>query len=70
MTRVFEPVVSVGSILHSDGYPSYLAVADNLNLAHHVVNHSRGFVSVDGTHTNNIEGFGAHLKSSIRKEMV
>jgi hypothetical protein len=68
LSRVLESEVCVGSKLYSDGYPSYPAVAHNLNLIHNVVNHSRGFVAPDGTHTNNIEGFWAHLKNSMRKE--
>lgn len=68
ITRYFEGIIRVGSILHSDGYPSYPSVANNLSIEHHVVNHSRGFISPDGTHTNNIEGFWAHMKSTMRKE--
>lgn len=68
LTRTFEGVISIGSLLHTDGYPTYPSVAENLCISHRVVNHSRSFVAEDGTHTNNIEGFWAHLKSSMRKE--
>lgn len=57
-----------GSTLHSDGHPSYPAVSRNLEVVHRVVNHSLGFVSPDGTHTNNIEGFWSHFKATMRKE--
>ncbi|KAG0437747.1 hypothetical protein DMUE_3510 [Dictyocoela muelleri] len=60
--------IGVCSKLNTDGYPSYPGVADNLCLEHEVVNHSEGFISLNGTHTNNIEGFWSHLKSSMRKE--
>jgi hypothetical protein len=68
MTGAFDGVICVGSILYSDGHPSYPGVTRNLGLTHQVVNHSVGFVAEDGTHTNNIEGFWAHLKSCMRKE--
>lgn len=61
-------VVSSGSILHTDGYPSYPAVAHGLNLQHHIVNHKHGFRAYDGTHTNDIEGFWAFMKGKMRKE--
>lgn len=68
LTRLFESVICVESKLYSDGYPSYPGVARNLGIDHNVCNHTHGFVAEDGTHTNNIEGFWSHLKSSMRKE--
>ncbi|KAG0438105.1 hypothetical protein DMUE_3302 [Dictyocoela muelleri] len=68
ITQALEGIVHVGSILCSDGYPSYPAVAENLCLEHRVVNHSRDFVNEEGEHTNDIESFWSHLKSSMRKE--
>lgn len=68
LTNALAGNVQPGSILHTDGYASYPRVAANLNLAHRIVNHNAGFVTIDGIHTNNIEGFWAHLKSSMRKE--
>lgn len=68
LSRALEGVILVGSILRSDGHPSYPEVAKNLSVVHHVVNHSLGFVAPDGSHTNNIEGFWAHLKSEMRRE--
>lgn len=56
------------SIFCKDGYPSTPGLAGNLYLDHHVVNHSMGFRSPDGKHTNNIESFWSHLKSSMRRE--
>ena len=38
-----------------------------MNLTHKQVNHSKGFISPDGTHTNTIEGFGAHLRDYWRE---
>lgn len=65
---VLEGHILVCSNLHSDGHPSYPAVARALNVNHLTVNHSRGFRAEDGTHTNGIEGFWAHMKNSMRKE--
>jgi hypothetical protein len=68
LTRALEGRIAVGSILYSDGHPSYPAVARNLGLTHKVVNHSIGFVAPDGTHTNNIENVWSRMKSEMTKE--
>ncbi|KAG0422169.1 hypothetical protein DMUE_6231, partial [Dictyocoela muelleri] len=65
---VLENFIQLGSILFSDGYPSYPAVASALNLNHRVVNHTEGFVNELGEHTNNIESFWSDLKATMRKE--
>lgn len=57
-----------GSRLYTDGHASYPQTARNLGLIHRTVNHSLGFRAPDGTHTNNIEGFWSHMKSTMRKE--
>jgi len=67
LTHLLENEMAVGSILTTDGYPSYPEVANRLSFRHSVVNHVDGFVSVDGTHTNNIEAFWSGLKSELRK---
>ena len=67
LTKVLESVIGVCSNFCTDGYPSYPEVARNLHVVHHVVNHSLGFKSEDGTHKNNIEGFCAILKYKMRK---
>ncbi|KAG0422598.1 hypothetical protein DMUE_6197, partial [Dictyocoela muelleri] len=68
LTRALEDKIMVCSQLHSDGHPSYPGVCMNLNLSHKVVIHIEGFKGIDGPHTNNIEGFWSHLKSTMRKE--
>ncbi|EPR78319.1 hypothetical protein SLOPH_2703 [Spraguea lophii 42_110] len=68
LARVLDGIIRVGSVLCGDGYPSYPAVAVNLNLSHIIVNHSHGFVNEDGDNTNTIESFWSHLKSSMRKK--
>ncbi|KAG0442268.1 hypothetical protein DMUE_0397 [Dictyocoela muelleri] len=42
ITRVLEGKISVCSKFHTDGYPSYPGVAENLCLRHKVVDHSKG----------------------------
>ena len=39
-----------------------------MGLIHRVFNRPNGFISEDGTHTNNIECFWSHLKGIMRKE--
>ncbi|KAG0441833.1 hypothetical protein DMUE_0763 [Dictyocoela muelleri] len=68
LTKAMEGLIGVGSTLHTDGHPSYPRVSANLSVHHKVVIHSEGFKAPDGTHTNNIEGFWAGLKSFIRKD--
>ncbi|KAF9761849.1 hypothetical protein NGRA_2377, partial [Nosema granulosis] len=68
ITRALEGKTCVGSILASDGWASYPAVADNLSLAHIVVNHSVGFINEDGTHINNIEALWSCMKSEMGKQ--
>lgn len=68
LTDTLRNVICADSVLHTDGYPSYPSVAVNLELSHTVVNHSNGFITMNGAHTNSIEGFWAHLKNTMRKE--
>ncbi|KAI5152874.1 hypothetical protein ENBRE01_3082 [Enteropsectra breve] len=68
ITNVLHEKIIPCSNFLTDGYPSYPQVAANLHLEHHVVNHSEGFITADGVHTNGIEGFWAHLKSQMRKQ--
>ncbi|KKO73759.1 hypothetical protein AAJ76_2480001203 [Vairimorpha ceranae] len=42
----------------------------NFKLWDHIINHTEGFRSEDGSHTNNIEGFWGHMKGTIRKKMA
>jgi len=64
MSRLILPA----SIVNTDSHQSYPAATRNLGLDHNVVNHAEKFCASDGTHTNNIERFWVHMKSSMRKE--
>lgn len=52
LTRVLDGAIKVLNKYHRDGYPLYPGVAENLWLKHKVVDHSKGFKSLDRTHTN------------------
>lgn len=66
ITSFLQRNVKENSIIKSDGYPSYPRSILAVNCLHQVVNHSHGFVSGDGTHTNIIENMWAHLKTDLR----
>lgn len=55
-----------GTILITDGYPTYPSVANDLDFTHITVNHSKGFKNDDGDTTNIIEAFWSPLKRMLR----
>ncbi|KAG0434236.1 hypothetical protein DMUE_5257 [Dictyocoela muelleri] len=67
LSHVIEGYIRVGSVLTTDVLPSYPQTADNLNLLHHVVNHSTGFVNEESRHTNKIVEIWAQLKPKMRE---
>lgn len=58
--------VKEGTIIVTDGYPSYPSAVRLFGAVHHVVNHTEGFVNADGMHTNLIENLWGHLKQEYR----
>lgn len=68
LSNVLDGKIKVGSVLRSDGHPSYPSVARNLGLIHEKVDHSKGFITSEGVHTNNIESFWSNLKKCLRNE--
>jgi transposase-like protein len=66
IVEVLRTKIREGTKIRTDGYPSYPRACQILNLEHEVVNHTEGFRSVDGVHTNKIENLWSHLRDSIR----
>ncbi|EEQ81727.1 hypothetical protein NCER_101727 [Vairimorpha ceranae BRL01] len=52
---MFKEHVAPGSIIVTDGYPSYPRTVIEFGSCHEAVNHSVGFVNAQGAHTNQIE---------------
>ena len=51
---MFDEHVVAGSIIITDGYPSYPKAVTEFGSCHEVVNHSVGFVNAQEAHTNQI----------------
>jgi transposase-like protein len=62
MLDLFRERVRPGSVIVTDGYPSYPSAVKNFCSEHEVVNHSIGFVNAEGGHTDQIENLWSHLK--------
>ncbi|KAG0420676.1 hypothetical protein EQH57_0055 [Dictyocoela roeselum] len=62
LTGVFERNVREGSIIVSDGYPSYPSAIRIFGSEHKIVPHNIGFVNLEGYNTNLIENLWSHLK--------
>lgn len=65
-TDFFMRNVLPGSIIKSDGYPSYPSSIKNAGCIHHIVNHSEGFINAEGEHTNKIENVWSHFKTELK----
>jgi transposase-like protein len=64
----FKQYVRPGSIIVTDGYPSYPWAVRQFGSVHYVVNHSEGFSTQGGTNTNQIENLWSHLKQQYRAQ--
>ena len=54
------------SIVFTDGWKSYSRIAENCNVVHRTVNHSRFFKDPEtGVCTNTVEGLNTALKSAV-----
>lgn len=63
---VFKKFIKPGSLLVTDGYPSYPGAVREFGSVHVVVNHSLGFKNEEGFTTNNIENVWSHFKTMYR----
>lgn len=63
---IINKYINSNSIIYTDGYPSYPAACHETGFIHVVVNHTLGFVTEDGVHTNNIENLWSHFKYEYR----
>lgn len=61
MEALFRRRVREGSILITDGHPSYPHVARKCGYEHRVVVHKKALVNDEGDHTNQIESFWSYL---------
>jgi hypothetical protein len=64
---VFKKFVNEGSIVKTDGYPTYPNILSKMNCQHIVVNHTLGFKNDNGEHTNTIENLWSCLKNDITR---
>jgi hypothetical protein len=55
-----------GTVLVTDGYPSYVSAVRDFGSQHIVVNHSLGFKNEYGYTTNKIENVWSHFKTMYR----
>lgn len=61
LRAVIETNVNQGSTIHTDFWRGYNFINDRRHMVHRSVNHSEGFISEDGVHTNTIEGMNFNL---------
>ncbi|KAG0425998.1 hypothetical protein DMUE_6001 [Dictyocoela muelleri] len=54
--------VNIGSIVITDGHPSYPSAVSQFNSHHIIVPHCEGFTNINGDNTNLIENLWSHLK--------
>lgn len=66
LTSVLNDFVQPGSLIVTDGYPSYVQAIRNFGSVHKVVNHTTGFVNQEGFHTNLIENVWSHFKNEYK----
>lgn len=66
LKELFDEKVLNGTVIKTDGNASYPSAIHNHGSVHMVINYSVGFVTVDGSHTNNIENLWSHLKTESR----
>ena len=63
---IIQSVVLPGSVVHSDEWRAYRNIERDLGLEHSTVNHSKNFVSLDGTHAQNVELYCNWFKVGLK----
>lgn len=66
-TSIFLEHVNAQTTIYTDGHLSYPRAVAAVNSTHRVVNHSTGFKTAEGFHTNNIENLWSLLKYEVRR---
>ena len=66
LAQFIDKYILPGTIIKSDGYPSYPEAVRRSGCEHIIVNHNRGFLNENGDHTNSIESVWSSLKIEIR----
>jgi hypothetical protein len=66
--EVFNECILPGTIIVTDGYPSYPRAVETFCSEHERINHSLGFVNETGGHTNQIENIWSHMKQDYRRK--
>lgn len=61
-----EENVEKGSIIRSDGHPSYPKAVNDFGSLHEIVNHSKSFKNESGQTTNKIENLWSGFKTLYR----
>lgn len=69
ITSLIQKHVKIGTLIITDGYPSYPNAVKNCLCSHEVVNHSKGFKNNLGFHTNNIENLWSLMKYEEKKRL-
>jgi transposase-like protein len=66
--EVFNECILQGTIIFTDGYPSYPRAVETFGSEHERVNHSLGVVNETGGRTNQIENIWSHMKQDYRRK--
>ncbi|KAG0425750.1 hypothetical protein DMUE_6014 [Dictyocoela muelleri] len=64
--EVFQRHLNEGTIIITDGYPSYPSAVREFGSEHIIVPHNEGFTNSEGHHTNLVENLWSHLKSEYK----
>ncbi|KAG0419839.1 hypothetical protein EQH57_0385 [Dictyocoela roeselum] len=69
ISKLIQKHVLIGTLIITDGHPSYPRSVKDSFCNHEVVNHSKEFSNKNGFHTNNIENLWSQLKYYDKKRL-